>query len=453
MIYYDVTDLVRHALHSSKVTGIQRVLLEGMRGLGSAGVPIFVSPATGKWYLLNDFNAVQMQDLSAFRHLWERADLVAYPTRRNVGVYLKRRLGHGRDAFIGRLHRGLVRLPFARRKLNRFTARFTDPGVFHGEGWPNIRPLPILGPGDKLVLFGTPWNALAAYEELLASMPAEVEKVFLVYDLIPLNSPYVPDELRESFRIFIPFVLRHATSVVVNSDSARHDLSVFAAAHHQPLPLIRKINLAHQFPPAPPHHAVSSLRVRKLFAEKYVLCVGSIESRKNHLNLLAVWSKFVRSADYQGEKLVIAGAWLWDFQAIQNMLAETGHVWGSVIVIEHPDDHELRALYAHCRFTAYPSHYEGWGLPVGESLSHGKPCLHFDNSSLREAGCGLSDIVPYHNLGWYYDSMRRLLIDDRYYQQRRDNIARHADRLRSWTDFSNEVGAALRQPPRAGSLR
>lgn len=450
MIYYDVTDLVRHAQHSLKVTGIQRVVLEGMRGLGAQVEPVFLSPLTGKWYTLLNFDVTGMEDLAHFTHLWERADLVAYPTRSNVRSYLAR-AGNGRQRRLGWLHRQLVKLPFLRRELNRRTACFSDPAAFANRGWPNIRPMPSLQQGDKLVLFGTPWNAQADYEILLSEIGDEAEKIFLVYDLIPLNSPYVPDELRESFRAFIPFVLRHASSVIVNSDSAGQDLRAFALASGYPVPTIRKINLAHHLPPAV-LQGDDTLRVRKLFSEKYVLCVGSIESRKNHLNLLTTWSRFVRSSAYGGEKLVIAGVWAWDFGAIQNLLHETGHVYGSVIVVERPSDDELRKLYAHCRFTAYPTHYEGWGLPVGESLSFGKPCLHFDNSSLREAGCGLTDIVPYHDLRWYYQAFSRLMTDDRYYQQRCENIRRHAGLLRSWSNFSEDVRYTLARKTRATSL-
>ena len=421
-----------------------------MRGLGAQVVPVFLSPLTNKWYILEGFDATTINDLSPFVLLRERADLLAYPTVPNVRRYLFEAM-RGKPTRFGRLHRQLVKIPFLRRRLNNYTARFACPIVFAKPNGPSIRLKPALDPGDQLVLFGTPWNAQASYENFLAAVKPGVEKIFLVYDLIPLNSPFVPDDLQRMFYSFIPMVLRHATSIIVNSDSAASDLRLFANTHGFQVPAIRKINLAHHLPPA----ALSdytSLRVRKLSIEKFTLCVGSIESRKNHLNLLVVWSRFVHSESYGGEKLVIAGSWAWDFGAIQNFLHETGHVRGSVIVIEHASDDELRKLYIQCRFTAYPSHYEGWGLPVGESLSFGKPCIHFDNSSLREAGCGLTDVVPYHDLNWFYRSFCRLMTDDRYYEQRCAKIRRNAHQLRYWSDFSSDVRKTFRQTSTASSL-
>lgn len=447
MIYYDVTDLVRHAEHSTKVTGVQRVVLEGMRGLGDQVVPVFLSPMSGRWYTLPNFDASGIDDLEPFLLLWDRADLIAYPTKQSTRRYLNRALP-SKSRWAGRVHKGLLRVRFWRRRLNQYTARFANPALYAAPGGPVIQLMPHLTPDDQFVLFGTPWNAQADYDRLFATMDPGVDKVFMVYDLIPLNSPFVPDNLRDLFRTFIPFVIKNASRIIVASDSIASDLRDYAGRHGYAVPVIHKVQLAHHLPPPPALAGDVSLRIRKLFVEKYALCVGSIESRKNHLNLLVMWSKFFHSSGYGGEKLVIAGGWAWDFHAIQNLLHETGHVYGSVIVIERPDDTELRQLFAHCRFTVYPSHYEGWGLPVGESLSFGKPCLHFDNSSLREAGMGLTDVVPYHDLTWFYDAFCRLMTDDQYYKRRCDRISRHAGRLRSWGDVSKGVADVLRSRKR-----
>jgi glycosyltransferase involved in cell wall biosynthesis len=67
---------------------------------------------------------------------------------------------------------------------------------------------------------------------------------------------------------------------------------------------------------------------------------------------------------------------------------------GSIRVLSDVGDDALGALYAACRFTVYPSHYEGWGLPVVESLNHGKPCLCSDAPSIVEAAQGAADCLP-----------------------------------------------------------
>lgn len=56
------------------------------------------------------------------------------------------------------------------------------------------------------------------------------------------------------------------------------------------------------------------------------------------------------------------------------------------------DDHDLAALYRGALFTVFPSHREGWGLPVQESLSYGVPCIASNGGAIPEAG---GDLVTY----------------------------------------------------------
>jgi len=59
-------------------------------------------------------------------------------------------------------------------------------------------------------------------------------------------------------------------------------------------------------------------------------------------------------------------------------------------LVENPSDEELAYLYKNSLFTVFPSYYEGWGLPIGESLWFGKPVVASNTSSMREVGGMLS---------------------------------------------------------------
>jgi glycosyltransferase involved in cell wall biosynthesis len=63
---------------------------------------------------------------------------------------------------------------------------------------------------------------------------------------------------------------------------------------------------------------------------------------------------------------------------------------GKIVLVDNPSDGELKSLYNGCLFTVFPSLYEGWGLPVTESLSLGKPCIVSNAASLPEAGGALA---------------------------------------------------------------
>jgi glycosyltransferase involved in cell wall biosynthesis len=76
----------------------------------------------------------------------------------------------------------------------------------------------------------------------------------------------------------------------------------------------------------------------------------------------------------------------------QDLLQQIAHdhqTRDKIVILHRTSDEELSWLYQNCLRTMYPSFYEGWGLPVSESLAYGKYCLASNSSSLPEAGAGL----------------------------------------------------------------
>jgi hypothetical protein len=83
-------------------------------------------------------------------------------------------------------------------------------------------------------------------------------------------------------------------------------------------------------------------------------------------------------------------------------------------VIEAPSDAELAALYLGCLFTVYPSYYEGWGLPVGESVWFGKYCVAANSSALPEVCGDLIDYADPHDPADLAKKLRRALTEPGY---------------------------------------
>jgi glycosyltransferase involved in cell wall biosynthesis len=94
-------------------------------------------------------------------------------------------------------------------------------------------------------------------------------------------------------------------------------------------------------------------------------------------------------------------------------------------------------LYRHAQFTVFPSLYEGWGLPVGESLWHGVPCMTSNCSSMPEVGEGLCDYIDPLESESIAAAAQRLITDPDYRERRKVQIARA--KLRTWRDFSATV--------------
>jgi hypothetical protein len=115
--------------------------------------------------------------------------------------------------------------------------------------------------------------------------------------------------------------------------------------------------------------------------------VGTIEPRKNHTVLYYAY-KLAKTRSIMLPRVVIVGRRGWGSDDIVRILTEDPDVKDDFVLLLNTSDDELSWLYGHCLFTIFPSFYEGWGIPIGESVARGVPCLCSDSSSMVEIAEG-----------------------------------------------------------------
>lgn len=115
-------------------------------------------------------------------------------------------------------------------------------------------------------------------------------------------------------------------------------------------------------------------------ARPYILCVGSLEPRKNLLRLLEAYSA-LKPSDREQCHLVIAGGGGWRQEQIRNAASRLG---SCVSCVGYVDRRALASLYRHAALFVYPSLYEGFGLPPLEAMACGAPVLLSDIPVFRE---------------------------------------------------------------------
>jgi glycosyltransferase involved in cell wall biosynthesis len=168
-----------------------------------------------------------------------------------------------------------------------------------------------------------------------------------------------------------------------------------------------------------------------------ILCVSSFEPRKNHVRLLGaaehLWATGCRfelhlvgrSTGSGSHKVVPKIHWL---QAKGRPIS-----W-----LKHVDDKTLQRAYRECHFTIYPSLAEGFGLPIIESLSHGKPCICGRNGALGEistaGGCFLVDQTSVAELA---RAMRTLLNDHETHRSLTGSARERG--FRSWPEYTDSL--------------
>lgn len=128
----------------------------------------------------------------------------------------------------------------------------------------------------------------------------------------------------------------------------------------------------------------------------------------------------------------------WLNERAHAVIARNPNLKKKITFITKVDDGELRTLYDASLFTIYPSHYEGWGLPITESLSFGRVPLYADNSSLTEAGAGFGVAFESNNLDDLIMKAERLIDDTPYRTQLESDIARDYQPI-TWAKMASEI--------------
>lgn len=235
----------------------------------------------------------------------------------------------------------------------------------------------------------------------------------LCFDIVPIVRPeyYQSPAVHDRFKRFFEATLRFADRIGVISEATRRDVAEFARTAGIPLPPTSLVLLGTEIGEPPPSERPDTLP--DLRPGGYVLCVGNINVRKNHDLLYRLWARLVDTRPGWLPRLVLVGQVGWKVDDLIERIRTDARTCDTIMMLNDVDDRGLAWLYANCLFTLYPSLYEGWGLPVSESLGHGKYCITSSTSSMPEAAAGLAATLDPLQLDVWEAAVVELLDDPR----------------------------------------
>lgn len=154
---------------------------------------------------------------------------------------------------------------------------------------------------------------------------------------------------------------------------------------------------------------VSCVMSKYGIAGKYILFIGTLEPRKNITNLLLAFFKLIE--DGCELFLVIVGSKGWHFEPIF-LLVKQLNLQSRVIFTGFVDESEKPALLVGAKIFAYPSFYEGFGIPVLEALACGVPTVTSNLSSMPEVAGDAALLVNPNSVEDIYNALARLNNDE-----------------------------------------
>jgi glycosyltransferase involved in cell wall biosynthesis len=272
------------------------------------------------------------------------------------------------------------------------------------------RPPAPFKSGDVYVSMGLDWDQkdLVYLYEQKRNLGFKV--VLFCYDVIPVKFPHLcVGDVAASFARYFANLAWCADKVLCISECSQNDLKALLGELGTPLPNMSVIKLGCQLPLVATDVIASD--VAALLGQRFVLFVSTIERRKNHETLYRAYARLVDAGETNLPLLVFVGMPGWGVNDLMADLQLDPRTKDLIKLLYHVNDADLARLYQHALMTVFPSLYEGWGLPVAESLAAGKCCLASSVASIPEVGGDLVDYVdPWdvpawaERLLWYFNN-------------------------------------------------
>ncbi len=293
-----------------------------------------------------------------------------------------------------------------------------------------------------LLMLGAAWVFLSYFYAIRKLKRRGVKFVPLLHDLIPIVMPTMCDKgTAEVFKIFLQRVIRNADHVLTVSEYTRKDLISYCETQGIVCPTSSVSQNGQSL------GVVSKRRELPPVQGEYVLFVSTIEGRKNHQMALQIWEALMKESGDDVPSLVFVGRLGWRVESLVEELHEKNFLNQKVVILSDISDGTLAALYENCLFTIYPSLYEGWGLPVGESLAFGKVCLASNATSIPEAGGKLVVYFDPKDLSGATNQARKL-IDNHVWRKTLENKIKTKFRPILWHDTAKKIISGIIQASR-----
>lgn len=213
------------------------------------------------------------------------------------------------------------------------------------------------------------------------NLPKRIKRVTVIHDLTPLmfrqwhtfNGWFLQ-------KLFLPGIIKRADLIITNSYYTKQDIVNFIGLSENMI-VASHLGISGIF-----KKVIDPLVLGKYgIYKKYILYQGTLEPRKNLVNLIKAYEVYRQSYPEKEEQLILSGKKGWKIEEIVKMKYDSPYK-DDIILLGYVKREDMPAIYSGAEVFVYPSLYEGFGLPVLEAMACGVPIVTSDRSSLPEVG-------------------------------------------------------------------
>lgn len=235
-------------------------------------------------------------------------------------------------------------------------------------------------------------------------------KVIVVHDIIPILYPELfPNKKfkKEIFDKLVDFDL-----IITVSENTKKDLLKYNKQIDPDIIQAVHISASKKYKPIEDSKKIEEVKLKYGIPadSNYLLTVCTIEPRKNHVRLTKAWEQVYSKLNIHKPKLVIVGKKGWGEEYQKELSISSAHL-ESLIFTGFVEDDDLPVLYSGSIFSIYPSCYEGFGLPILESIKCGAFCLTSNTSSMPEVTGNRVPLVNPYSIDDIAEKMLSLIND------------------------------------------
>ncbi|MDP9212135.1 MAG: glycosyltransferase family 4 protein [bacterium] len=296
---------------------------------------------------------------------------------------------------------------------------------WHFLRWPSPR---TLGPDPDLWHFPN-----------YSTMPTRRPYVTTVYDLAFERYPeYTEAETLKRLRKYLPATIAGAERVLAISEATKQAV---IKQYGTPEDKIVVTHLAADKRFSRRLSAADRGKVLRRYKlqDPYFLAVGNLEPRKN---LAALFKAYAAQKGRLDLRLAIVGGQGWYFDETKRLIGELG-ITDRVTFLGYVPDPDLPALYQGAEAFVFPSHYEGFGIPILEAMASGTPVVTSNTSSMPEVYGDAALAVDPENTAALSKALVRITDEP---TLRKELVAAGRKRVKrfSWQRTAKETAAVYR---------